>query len=84
MGVSQIALETEYYMVDIPDILQKKLERDKNDKLNHLQLLIASNNRKLEEKDYKNMVAGLMPQNVINNTNNFDRDKMERLRNMQG
>lgn len=73
-------------MVDIPDLIQLKHKKDQADKLNQLQILIASNNRTIEEKDYKNLINSMIPQDVkkANANLTFDREKVELLRRRGG
>ncbi|MDW0113761.1 hypothetical protein QT711_11235 [Sporosarcina saromensis] len=84
LNVSQTAIENEFYMVDLPFLIQKKHEQQNAELLVKLQLLIASNNRAMEESDYKQFINAITPKEIKADMNKFDRDKFEQLRRMQG
>lgn len=71
-------------MVDLPFLIEKKHEQVNGERLTQLHLMIAANNRGMEEKDYKRFVEGLIPEELKEDMNKFDRDKFEQLRSMQG
>lgn len=81
LGVSQISIENDYYMRDIPELIQMHYRKMQSDKLAQLQILIASNARNLEEKEYAKFIKSLLPPeaNVEDNLT-FNRDKLEELR----
>lgn len=80
LGVSQKAVETEYYMVDLPKLVEKKMKFDAVKRLGELQFVLASNNRSFEEAEYRKYVKQLSNQAGIKSETNFDRDKFEQLR----
>ncbi|MEN2464906.1 hypothetical protein [Ornithinibacillus sp. JPR2-1] len=83
LGVSQRVLETEYYMVDIPKLIEKKRKEQLADYFMQLQLSIASNNRVMEEEDYHNLVRNLtkiLEEENKTEQNKLDRQKLEALR----
>lgn len=84
LGVSQTAIENEFYMVDLPFLIEKKHEQHNGEKLMQLQLMTAANNRAMEDNDYKRLVDSLTPAEAKEDMNKFDRDKLEQLRSMQG
>lgn len=69
-------------MVDLPELIQLKHKENQAEKLVQLQILIASNNRNLEEKEYTKFIKTLVPANSksIEDTSTFSRDKLEQLR----
>jgi len=81
LGVSQVSIENDYYMRDIPELIQMHYRKLQSDKLAQLQTLIASNGRNLEEKAYDQYIKSLLPPeaNVEDNLT-FNRDKFEQLR----
>lgn len=84
MGVSQVSIENDYYMVDLPELIQMKYRKEQTDKLSQLQILIAANNRSIEEKEYKEFIQSIIPSDLKNPADNmlvFNRDKFEQLRN---
>ncbi|WP_172369563.1 hypothetical protein [Sporosarcina jiandibaonis] len=88
LEVSQVALENDFYMVDIPFLIEKKISMVQSERFLRLQTLIAANNRTMEDKDYKVFSNNLLPQEmkekVEKEMNTFNREKFEMLRNMQG
>lgn len=79
LSVTPVQLETEFYMVDIPKLIQKKREKENTDRMIQLRLLIASNNRMMDDKDYSQFINVLSPENRLEK---FDRNAVERLRSM--
>ncbi len=79
LGVTPKQLEHEYYMVDIPKLIEKQREKESIDRLIHLRLLIASNSRLMEDNDYSQFVNMLSTEKKLDK---FDRNAMERLRSM--
>jgi hypothetical protein len=80
LGVTQTDLENGYYMVDIPTVLEAKRKRDALDRLNDVYLGLATNNRGLEEADYKAFIRRLNKDVGIKEEKGFNRDKFEELR----
>lgn len=83
MDVSQEELENEFYMVDIPNLLEKKRKEEKADY--HMQLLlhIAANSRALKDEGYEEFVRNLtkdFEKKQENNANKLDRQALETLR----
>ncbi|TYS60471.1 hypothetical protein FZC76_21605 [Sutcliffiella horikoshii] len=81
LNVTQKVLETQYYMIDLPDLLEKKRVEQSRLKLLDLHNLIASNNRAYESEDYINHVNSLLKVAGFDdrNTTKFNREKMDRL-----
>ena len=69
-------------MVDLPELIQLNFKKNQAEKLAQLQILIASNNRTLEEKEYTKFIKTLIPvdSKSIEDTSTFSRDKLEQLR----
>ncbi|WP_392454806.1 hypothetical protein ACF3OH_11900 [Chryseomicrobium aureum] len=68
-------------MVDIPQLLKLKAEKETQERILQLKLLIASNQRTMEDKEYKQFIEILNPKQV---SNQFNRDRVEQLRAMSG
>ena len=80
LGVSQIDIERNYYMVDLPELLVRKRKNDAMQRLTDLRVLIASNNRMIEDAEYKTLVNEFTKAVGIKPRNTFDRNKFEQLR----
>ena len=80
MGVSQVELENGYYMVDLPAVLESKRKRDALKMLNEVYLILATNNRGIEEADYKSFIRRLNKDVGVKEDQGFNRDKFEELR----
>lgn len=68
-------------MVDIPQLLKINAEKETQERILQLKLLIASNQRMMEDKEYKQFIEILNPKQV---SNQFNRDRVEQLRAMSG
>lgn len=68
-------------MVDIPQLLKLKAEKETQERILQLKMLIASNQRTMEDKEYKQFIEILNPKQV---SNRFNRDRVEQLRAMSG
>lgn len=84
LGVSQTALEDGYYMVDLPALLNAKRKQDSLNRLSDVYMLIATNNRSVEEDDYKSFIRGLNKEIGVKPEEKFNREKFEELRNFAG
>jgi hypothetical protein len=82
LGVSQTVLESEYYMVDLTRLLEAKRKHDAFGRLNDVFTTLATNNRGMEDAEYKKFISGLNKEVGIKAENKFDRDKFEQLRAM--
>jgi hypothetical protein len=80
LNVPQTVLETSYYFVDIPKIIEAARKRDIANRLADIYTIIATNNRSIEEADYKTYIGGLNKSLGIKTEQKFDRDKFEELR----
>ncbi|MGM0807519.1 MAG: hypothetical protein ACQET8_22700 [Bacillota bacterium] len=69
-------------MIDLPDFVDKKRQMNAQDKLEQLQMYLATNNRGMEDKEYKTLIEFLNKEAGFNFNDNkeFDRDKFEELR----
>lgn len=79
LGVSQKVVENEYYMIDLPELMEKKRRKDAIDRLHKLLLYNASN---MEQSEFKKFVTELMRQAGIKEETKFSREKIEQLRAM--
>lgn len=70
-------------MVDIPELLKLKREKELEQQLKLLSLMVASNNRSISDREYEKVVKNLTPTKEIDR-NKFDRQAIERLRMMSG
>ena len=84
LNVPQTVLETSYYMVDLPKIIESVRKRDIVKRLGDLQMILATNNRGMEEADYKSYITGLNKSLGIKAEQKFDRAKFEELRALTG
>jgi hypothetical protein len=80
IGVSQVELETGYYMVDLPAVLESKHKQSALERLTDVHLILATNNRSLEEAEYKAFIRRLNKDVGIKEEQSFNRDKFEELR----
>jgi CRISPR/Cas system type I-B associated protein Csh2 (Cas7 group RAMP superfamily) len=80
LNVPQTVLETSYYFVDIPKIIEAARKRDIANRLADIYMRIATNNRSIEEADYKAYIGNLNKSLGIKTEQKFDRDKFEELR----
>lgn len=80
MGVTQTDLENGYYMVDLPRVLESKRKHDALARLNDVYLILATNNRGIEEADYKAFIRRLNKDVGVKDEQGFNRDKFEELR----
>lgn len=76
LGVSQVVLETEYYMIDLFDILDKYRKHRAIEQLQAIQVATAPN---MTKEDYEKYVRSLMKEAGIKQEEKFDREKMDAL-----
>jgi hypothetical protein len=84
LGVSQTVLETEFYMVDLAKLLEAKRKHSAASRLNDVFIAIATNNRGMDDAEYKKFISGLNKELGIKPETKFNRDKFEQLRAMTG
>ncbi|MBX6361280.1 MAG: hypothetical protein IRZ03_14510 [Acidobacterium ailaaui] len=83
LGVSQHILETEYYMVDLPAIVDRHRQLRAIQRLEFVGDLIASNNRSLDDSEYKRLMKSLQTEagfDQRSSNDRFDREAFEQLR----
>jgi hypothetical protein len=80
LGVPQTVVETQYYMSDLPKLLTEKVQEKYLAIFEQILVRLATNNRGLEESEYKKFVESITKQLKTNQTEGFDRDKFEELR----
>jgi hypothetical protein len=70
-------------MVDLMELVARKGKYDAAGRMQELQLRIATNNRAMEDSDYKTLVHDMTKQmGVKEEVGGFNRDKFEQLRTM--
>jgi polyhydroxyalkanoate synthesis regulator phasin len=79
LGVTQRVIETEYYFVDLPAVIDERRKRCARERLEALQVQAAANGR-LEKDEHKRFVASLTKQAGYKANDKFDRNKFEQLR----
>lgn len=81
LGVTQRQIENDYYMVDIPKILRTKTKANAIDRLSMISLLVGSEGRVMDDREYQRLVKDLRKQAGYVDREEFDREKFEQLRN---
>jgi hypothetical protein len=71
-------------MVDLPKIIEAVRKRDIADRLGDIYMIVATNNRSIEEADYKTYIGGLNKSLGVKAEQKFDRAKFEELRALTG
>jgi hypothetical protein len=79
---TQVEIETGYYMVDLAKVIESKRKLEAADKLEQVRIALSTNNRSLEESDYKALVADLTKRVGFEPEQKFNRDKFDQLRAM--
>lgn len=69
-------------MVDLPKFLEEKAKEKNSQMMEQVLIHLATNQRSLEENEFKKFMDGLAKTLNQNPTNSFDRNKMEELRMM--
>ncbi|QNH48757.1 MULTISPECIES: hypothetical protein [unclassified Bacillus (in: firmicutes)] len=68
-------------MVDIPKILRSKTKANAIDRLSMISLLVGSEGRVMDDREYQRLVKDLRKQAGYVEREEFDREKFEQLRN---
>lgn len=76
----QRVLETQFYMPDIPRLLEEKNKEKHRALLEQIFIRLATNSRALEEEEYKKFIQSITRNLDLKQENVFDRDKFEELR----
>lgn len=84
LGVTQVELETGYYMVDLLALMKTKGKQDASNRLQNVSAMIATNNRGLDDAEYKTFIRNLNNLVGIKEDTKFNRDKFEELRAFTG
>ena len=71
-------------MVDLPKIIESARKRDIAKRLADINMIVATNNKALEDADYKSYISGLNKSLGIKAEQKFDRAKFEELRALTG
>jgi hypothetical protein len=69
-------------MVDLSKLLEVKRKQNASRRLNDLLMTVATNNRAMDDAEYKKFIGGLNKELGIKAENKFNRDKFEQLRAM--
>lgn len=77
LGISQHALENEYYMVDIPKFIERKHKEKAAETIMQIQIRTASNNRIMPDDHYANFVRSLT-KNLGEETKQVKNNKLDR------
>lgn len=80
LNVSQRTLETEYYMIDLRALLEQKRKYDAMQRLQDVQLALATNNRSVEDAEFKSLIKTLNNSLGVKHEEKFSREKFEELR----
>jgi hypothetical protein len=80
LGKTQFEIETEYYLVDLPDLIDAKNRVEAQQRLTSIQERVAANGRKMADEDYSRYRRALLKDAGIKAPSGFDRDKFEELR----
>ena len=71
-------------MVDISKLLEAKRKQSAYARLNEVFMTLATNNRGMDDAEYKKFISGLNKEIGIKPENKFNREKFEQLRAMTG
>jgi hypothetical protein len=82
LETSQYSIENEFYMVDLPELLEIKAKQKNEVLLEKVLLQLATNNRSLPEDESKKYINNLTKQAGNHSSDTFDREKFEQLRMM--
>lgn len=84
LGTSQEDLENNYYMKDVADLVERKIKQENAEFFLQFQMMLASNNRFMEEESYgefvRNLTKNLESSESDNKANKLDRQAFEALR----
>jgi thioesterase domain-containing protein len=80
LGVSQVELERGYYMVDLAELMKQKRKHDAMRRMEDVQMILATNNRAIEDADSKKYMQTLTRTVGIKQEAKFSREKFEELR----
>lgn len=80
--MSQVAIETEYYMIDLPKVVAEKRKQDAARLLQDVHLRLVTNNRSLDETEYKAFIRETTKAVGVKQAEKFDRNKFEQLRSL--
>lgn len=79
---TQLEIETGYYMVDLVKLIESKRKLDAVDKLEQVRMALSTNNRGVEDAEYKALIADLTKRVGVKPEAKFNRSKFEQLRAM--
>jgi hypothetical protein len=68
-------------MIDLPELLRAKRKHDAVDRLNRVVAMITTNNRGVDDAEFKKFMLDLNKATGIKENEKFNREKFEELRN---
>ncbi|MEH7223851.1 hypothetical protein V7112_08520 [Bacillus sp. JJ1566] len=80
LGVSQKAIQNEYYMVDLPAILEDKAKEKTFQLLEQIMIRLATNSRYMPDEEYQKFMNQVIPKDATPAEKQFSREKFEELR----
>jgi hypothetical protein len=79
---SQVEIETGYYMVDLAELIESKRKVEAAEKLERVRMTLGTNNRSMEDAEYKSLISDLTNRIGMKQETKFNRDKFDQLRAM--
>lgn len=73
-------IENEFYMVDIPVLLEDKVKEKAAKLIEQIMVRLATNSRYMPEDEYKKFMDQVIPKNNNTVDSQFSREKFEELR----
>ncbi len=80
LGVTQVEMETGYYMVDLAELMKQKRKYNAVERLEDVQMILATNNRGLDEAESKKYMQTIGRATGVKQETKFNRQKFEELR----
>jgi hypothetical protein len=81
---TQIEIETGYYMIDLVKVIEAKRKVEAAEKLEHMRMILSTNNRGVEDAEYKALISEFTKRIGVKTETKFNRDKFEQLRALSG
>lgn len=73
-------METGYYMVDLAELMKQKRRYNAVERLEDVQMILATNNRGMEEAESKKYMQNISRATGVKQETKFNRQKFEELR----
>lgn len=77
---TQIEVETGYYMIDLVKVIESKRKIEAAEKLEQMRMMLSTNNRGVEDAEYKALISDLSKRVGVKAETKFNREKFEQLR----